>query len=129
MIHLRALGVTLSSAVVYSCVAFLTGNVISSVNAIPEPQTSLPAPACLISVLCCQEVTTFKENVCPLAGFIANEGLSLPDLSTEVGIDCEESPLGLGCTATPVCCSTTIPTPTNILSSSGVDCTAVAAPL
>ncbi|KLO18637.1 hypothetical protein SCHPADRAFT_117352 [Schizopora paradoxa] len=122
MLSLRALSVALSSVVVYNCVSLLANHAVSPVNATPEPQVS--SLQCFLSTICCDEVTPFKQNVCPLASFIANEGMDLPDLSIQVGIGCSTPELLGMCeaTATPVCCSTTIPTPTNILSVSGVNC-------
>lgn len=60
MISLRALCVALSSVVVYNCITFLTNNAVSSVNASSEPQASLPALNCLVTVLCCDEVTPVR---------------------------------------------------------------------
>jgi len=95
----------------------------------PLPQTTIPAFNCqAMPVLCCQEVEPLKDLISEVESILDGAGIPLPDLETLVGIDCNPTLLGLPCSASPVCCTTDIPTSGDLFDadSTGVFCTPVA---
>ncbi|KLO18635.1 hypothetical protein SCHPADRAFT_117530 [Schizopora paradoxa] len=126
---LRSFSVIISSFLVLVCVNLLayhsTTGALSRAYAMPNPhpQTTISPFQCQnMPVLCCSTIEPLSAILNLVDQILSALGLTSINLATLIGLNCNPTILGLACSATPVCCTTDIPTSGKPL---GIDSTAV----